>query len=122
MTDQFPAFQKVTLDDDPELVAERERNRLGVTISRQSRFRNIYDAFSKWREILESQHILILQSRITVAEARGFSLLDNLLPVIAVSISDSIRARVFTLLTSPCCSKDTIPDSGKAYMTVSNPT
>ena len=97
MTDQFPAFQKVTLDDDPELVAERERNRLGVTISRQSRFRNIYDAFSKWREILESQHILILQSRITVAEARGFSLLDNLLPVIAVSISDSIRARVFTL-------------------------
>lgn len=93
----LPSLEKVSLNDDPELVAERERIRLGISVVDQQRFRSVYDAFGKWREALENQRILVLQSRLSVEEARGFSLIDNLIPVISVNISDSIRARVFTL-------------------------
>jgi Zn-dependent peptidase ImmA (M78 family) len=95
--DILPFLERASLNDDPELVAERERKKLGISVADQQRFGSVYDAFRKWREALESQRILVLQSRMSVEEARGFSLLDDLIPVIAVSISDSISARVFTL-------------------------
>ena len=95
--DILPSLEKVSFNDDPELVAERERTKLGISAVDQQRFRSVYDAFGKWREVLENQRILVLQSRMSVEEARGFSLIDNLIPVISVNISDSISARVFTL-------------------------
>ena len=95
--DILPSLERVSLNDDPEVVAERERTRLGISVADQQRFRSVYDAFNKWRQALENQRLLVLQSRMAVEEARGFSLLDNLIPVISVNISDSIRARVFTL-------------------------
>ena len=95
--DILPSFERVSLKDDPELVAERQRTKLGVSQAYQQSFRSMYDAFHKWREVLENQHILVLQSRMLVGEARGFSLVDNLIPVISVNMSDSISARIFTL-------------------------
>jgi len=95
--DILPSLEKVSFNDDPELVAERERTKLGISAVDQQRFRSVYDAFGKWREVLENKRILVLQSRMSVEEARGFSLIDNLIPVISVNISDSISARVFTL-------------------------
>lgn len=95
--DILPSFERVSLNDDPEFVAERQRTKLGISSTYQQSFRSVYDAFSRWREILENQRILVLQSRMPVGEARGFSLIDNLIPVISVNISDSISARIFTL-------------------------
>jgi len=93
----LPAFERVSLNDDPEFVAERQRTKLGISPTYQESFRSVYDAFGRWREVLENQRILVLQSRMSVGEARGFSLIDNLIPVISVNISDSISARIFTL-------------------------
>ena len=95
--DILPSLERVSLNDDPEFVAERERTKLGVSVIDQQCFRSVYDAFNRWREVLENQRILVLQSRLSVEEARGFSLIDSLIPVISVNISDSIHARVFTL-------------------------
>ncbi len=88
---------EASLNEDPEVVAARERDRLIISIEEQFRFRSDHDAFSKWREALENLNILVLQVRIHPEEARGFSLLNDLLPTIIVSISDYIRARIFTL-------------------------
>ena len=93
----LPSFERVSLDDNPELVAERQRTKLGISPTYQQSFRSVYDAFNRWRQLLENQLILVLQSRMSVGEARGFSLIDNLVPVISVNISDSISARIFTL-------------------------
>lgn len=93
----LPSFERVSLNDDPELVAERQRVKFGISQDDQKRFRSVYDAFNKWREVLENQHMLVLQSRMPVEEARGFSLIDNLIPVISVNMYDSISARIFTL-------------------------
>ena len=95
--DILPSFKRVSLNDDPELVAEKERTKLGISPVDQQRFRSVYDAFNRWREVLENQRILVLQSRMSVEEVRGFSLIDNQIPVISVNMSDSISARVFTL-------------------------
>lgn len=88
---------EASLSEDPEIVAARERDRLTISIEEQFKFRYDYDAFARWREALENLNILVLQVRIPPEEARGFSLLNNLLPTIIVSISDYIRARTFTL-------------------------
>ena len=88
---------RVSLTEDPEVVAARERDRLSITIEDQLDFKGNYDAFAKWREALEHLNILVLQARIPLEEARGFSLLNHSLPTIIVSISDYIRARIFTL-------------------------
>jgi Zn-dependent peptidase ImmA (M78 family)/DNA-binding XRE family transcriptional regulator len=95
--DILSSFERVSLNDDPEFVAERQRAKLGIGPDYQQSFRSVHDAFSRWREVLENQRILVLQSRMPVGEARGFSLIDNLIPVISVNISDSISARIFTL-------------------------
>lgn len=88
---------EASLSGDPEIVAARERDRLNISIEEQFNFRSDYNAFSSWREALENLDILVLQVRIDPEEARGFSLLNNLRPTIIVSISDYIRARMFTL-------------------------
>lgn len=88
---------KASLIEDPEVVAARERDRFSISINDQLNFKGDYDAFNNWREALEHLNILVLQARIPPEEARGFSLLDHLLPTIIVSISDYIRARIFTL-------------------------
>jgi len=88
---------RASLTEDPEVVATRERDRLSIRVEQQLDFKGDYDAFNKWREALENLNILVLQARISPEEARGFSLLDHLLPTIIVSISDYIRARIFTL-------------------------
>ena len=88
---------KTLLTEDPELVAERERGKLGVSIKDQFKFRSVYDAFNKWRVALENYNIAVLQEQMAPEEVRGFSLLDHLVPTIVISRSDSIRARIFTL-------------------------
>jgi len=85
------------LSDDPEITAARERDRIPITLDDQLSFGGLYEAFDKWREALESFNILVYQTRIPPEEARGFSLLDHMLPTIVVSTSDAIAARIFTL-------------------------
>jgi len=83
--------------DDPEITATRERDRLAMSVNDQLSFRNLYEAFSKWRVALEGFNIVVYQARIPPEEGRGFSLLDHMLPTIVVSMHDSIAARIFTL-------------------------
>jgi Zn-dependent peptidase ImmA (M78 family) len=87
----------ISLSDDPETTAARERDRIAITVDDQSSFRSLYKAFDKWREALESFNIVVYQTRIPPEEARGFTLLDHMLPTIVVSITDAIAARIFTL-------------------------
>lgn len=87
----------ISLDDDPEIVAARERSKLPISVDDQFSFRGLYEAFDTWRDSLESLSIVVYQTPIPLEEARGFSLLNHKLPIIVVSISDAIAARIFTL-------------------------
>src|SRR2546425_2639980 len=90
-------IRKITLQTDPEAIAEAERKRLGIDLDEQVRWASAHGAFSRWRRAVEQLGVLVFQLPMPVEEARGFSLTDGSLPAIVVNSSDAITARIFTL-------------------------
>lgn len=95
-----PKFKaRAHLSEDPEVVAERARKLLGVTIEMQTKSKTDYDALNLWRQAIEDQEILVFQARnVDVSEMRGFSITEDPLPAVVANIKDAPRGRVFTLL------------------------
>lgn len=89
----------VTLQDSPEDAAARARKLLGVSTRLQAGWRDQYEAFREWRQLIEGVGILTFQATdVDVAEARGFSISERPIPVIVANIKDAPRGRIFTLL------------------------
>jgi Zn-dependent peptidase ImmA (M78 family)/DNA-binding XRE family transcriptional regulator len=89
---------KVSIREDPELVAARYRQIFRISLEDQLAFRSPHEAFRNWRDKVENLGIVVHQARIPPEEIRGFSLLDGMTPTIAISLSDAIHAKIFTLL------------------------
>ena len=86
-----------TLKEDPEYVAQQERERSGIRISGDSPGISPVRAFDIWRAWLESRNISVLKIKMPADDARGFSLTDGEPYVIVVNSADADRARLFTL-------------------------
>ncbi len=95
-----PQFSlSATLDEDPELLADRLRQYLGILFENQIEWKSDYDGLSHWRSALEKLGVLVFQARgISLDEMRGFSISDLPLPVICTNGKDSPRARIFSIL------------------------
>lgn len=94
-----PFTGAAVLDEDPEAVAARLRNLLGVKRDEMASWRNLYDAFNRWRAALEDAGVLVFQaSDVEVSEVRAFSVSEPLFPVVVLNIKDSLAARVFSML------------------------
>ena len=95
-----PSFQvRAEPTEDPEVVAARARQALGVSYEMQTAFRTDYEALNGWRAALEDLGILVFQARdVDLSEMRGFSIAEQPLPAIVANIKDRPRGRVFTLL------------------------
>jgi len=93
-----------SLDDDPEELAARFRQGLGVSASNQSGWHTQYEAFAAWRSAVERLGVLVFQTGrsptqfVGLDEARGFSISEERLPVIVVNGKDAVTARCFTLI------------------------
>ena len=100
LDEEVPRFDLIsTLHEDPEQLAERARLALGVTYETQSSWKSPHQALNEWKGALERLGILVFQARgVDVSEMRGFSLAEDLLPVIVVNIKDHPHARCFSLL------------------------
>lgn len=85
------------IQDNPQKFAREERNRMEVSIDQQLKWKNAYEAFNIWRTAIESKNILVFQFKFPIEDARGFSLMDKVPPVIAINSNDNILARIFTL-------------------------
>lgn len=85
--------------DDAEEIAVRLRSLLQVTLSIQAAWKTPHEVFNRWRALVEALGVLVFQfPGVDIDEARGFSIAENPLPVIAVNIRDSPRARAFSVL------------------------
>src|SRR6185295_8631137 len=85
--------------EDPEEVAARARQYLDITLERQERWRDKYEAFNAWREMLEQKGVLVFQvTDVSVSEMRGFSISEMPLPAVAANIKDAVNGRIFTIL------------------------
>jgi len=90
---------RATLADDPEEVAARGREWLGVTVQQQARWQGTYEALNNWVLAFEARGFLVFQTGdVALDEMRGFSLSDRRAPVIVLNAKDHPRARVFTLM------------------------
>lgn len=90
--------KKAKLKDKPDVVAATYRQQFDLSWGRQKKFRDSYEMFRYLRGALEDLNILVFQFVMPIEDARGFTLADESPPVIVVSSSDSIEARVFTLI------------------------
>jgi len=95
--DTKPKIRAYTLHDNPQESAREERERIGITVEEQFKWKNAYEAFNVWRLAIESRNILVFQFKFPIEGARGFSLMDKEPPVIAINSADNILARIFTL-------------------------
>lgn len=89
--------------DNPEIVADRIREILGVSIQRQARWNNHDQAFKGWRDTLESANVLVsvlggAHHQVPVTEVRGFAIAERPFPMIVINGQDKGYGRVFTML------------------------
>lgn len=100
LAEEPPSFAlSASLRDDPEELAGQIRRALEVDLDLQLSWKGPYPALSGWRERLEAAGVLVFQmTGVEVEEARGFSLGDFPLPVVAVNSKDSPRGRIFSML------------------------
>jgi Zn-dependent peptidase ImmA (M78 family)/DNA-binding XRE family transcriptional regulator len=90
-----------TLDDDPEELASRIREALGVDPTEQFSWRDPqrYKPFRQWRRRIENLGVLVFQATgVESQEMLGFSFAEPVLPVIAVNRKVHPNGRIFTLL------------------------
>lgn len=94
----MPLFATRQPGESAEDVAKRARTRLGIRLDEQRSWTGKYDALNGWKNAAERLGVLVFHfGDVPVDEARGFSLVDPVLPVIALNGSDSVNGRVFTL-------------------------
>lgn len=87
-----------SLSDDPQRLANRERETFGVTMEMQRKWRPYAEAFDQWRARTQELGILVLLKKMPWEDCRGLSLWDQqLVPVIVVNSEDAYNARIFTL-------------------------
>jgi Zn-dependent peptidase ImmA (M78 family) len=84
-------------DMDPLLAGTTLRNWVGVSFASQQRWPSARVALEAWRAAFEERGIHVLQLQLGGWGLRGFSLFDQLAPVIAVNTAENYEARAFTL-------------------------
>jgi Zn-dependent peptidase ImmA (M78 family) len=91
---RVPKFKRT---DDAEAVGRTFRDTLKVTSKAQIGWKSEYVAFRAWRDLVEDLGVVVLALPMGDDAARGFSIWDDLVPVIAINTHWNPSARIFTL-------------------------
>ncbi len=97
--EDFKKFQ-VSVRDNPSSSATKFREFINLPLSEQKQWK-YENAFNFFKGKLEAIGIYIFQMKISLEEARGFSLTDNV-PIIVLSTEDSKNGKTFTLFHEAC--------------------
>lgn len=94
-----PAPQAEVQESDPEALGGAARRLLGVSLATQFAWRDPGRALNAWIDAVARLDVLVLQAQaIPIDEMRGFSISEELLPVIVLNGGDFPNGRIFTLL------------------------
>jgi len=98
-----PAERLITRDVEftarmsPDTMAARVRDYLGVTLDQQTAWRNADEALKEWRQVLYRVGIFVFKDAFREESFSGFSLYDEVFPIIYVNNSASKTRQIFTL-------------------------
>lgn len=97
---RIPQFSAIaSLGEHPDVVGNRIRELLSVTIDLQSTWRDPRIGFNYWRSAAETYGALVFQVKdVEFERMRGCSIAEFPLPVILVNRKDTPAGRTFTLL------------------------
>lgn len=91
------------LSDDPAVIAERERRKLGVTLDEQYNWRTVSTARRAWRQHIEDRGVFTYMIPMPLVELSGFSLMRNGFGAICVNDREiGEGAKIFTFLHEYC--------------------
>src|SRR5207253_681067 len=94
---------RAQLDQDPEVVAARERRKFNVSIEEQRQWHGLGEARRRWRERIEERGVFTYMIPLPEQELSGFSLLHDDLAAICVNDREPTEgAKIFTLLHEYC--------------------
>jgi Zn-dependent peptidase ImmA (M78 family) len=97
---EIPAFELTANQAiDPSDLAAQIRNLLAISMEQQQSWRDQYHALRSWIAAAESKGVLVFQfSNVGLEDARGFSIVNHPLPIVAINGKDWPRAKIFTLI------------------------
>jgi Zn-dependent peptidase ImmA (M78 family) len=91
------------LDDDPEVVANRERKKFAISVDEQRSWKNLAQARRKWRRAIEKHGVFTYMIPMPPDELSGFSMLHGKLAAVCVNDREpSEGAKIFTLFHEYC--------------------
>jgi len=93
-----PLLPSFALAESAEQAAASERARIGVDIDTQLGWQTDREAFLRWRELLETQHLIVHKLAMDDQHVRGFAIFEQGFGILAVNSKDDARPRIFTLL------------------------
>jgi Zn-dependent peptidase ImmA (M78 family) len=84
-------------------IAKYIRELLGISVENQFGWKDKYKALSNWKEAIENLDVLVFQAGgIPVNEVRGFSIWNEMYPIIVMNRKDNPFGKIFTLLHEFC--------------------
>ena len=98
-----PAERQITRDleftpkQSVETMAARVRGYLGVSLEQQAAWRDDDEALKEWRQVLHHVGIFVFKDAFREEGYSGFSLYDDIFPIIYVNNSSAKTRQVFTL-------------------------
>jgi Zn-dependent peptidase ImmA (M78 family) len=91
------------LDEDPELVAARERKKFSIGVEDQRMFHNLGQARRRWRQEIEDRGVFTYMIPMPPNELSGFSMLRDGLAAICVNDREPTEgAKIFTFFHEYC--------------------
>jgi Zn-dependent peptidase ImmA (M78 family) len=86
------------METDPEKAAERLRNLIGPEFTAQIQWNKQSPyLLREWRTLLERMGVIVFRFDFPIEDSRGFSLFDEVAPVITISTNDTQNASIFSL-------------------------
>jgi Zn-dependent peptidase ImmA (M78 family)/DNA-binding XRE family transcriptional regulator len=97
---QMPIFKlSASRETRPAALAGEIRRVLRISLQEQKSWREPYNALRLWVAAAELAGLLVFQfSDVELEDARGFSIAERPLPVVAINGKDWPRAKIFTLI------------------------
>lgn len=90
---------RVKSSQSPEAVGSSTREILGITLKNQHNWTGHYATLKGWRKRIEKENVLVFQFEdVEAEEAWGFSVVDEVYPIIGINKNLSPNARTFTML------------------------